>query len=250
MYFGKKQVFYLSLMFSLLLFLSLFFVLPTCQLFSFFLGLRQITIQFVGKSGLDQCDRNLLLWSAHFILHSFLFCFVFLHQLCLLTQPFPSLQAWRRQWRMHGLVHNRRLGSRLLFQLIRTLFQIIFFINKNQVYATARHYEQAKHGSVASLKFWGTEKIAPLSIGSDIINKLLQREACWIFTLNTIEPYGLNEEMNLSCFLWLCMYTLWNVLFFTVCFSLWYRNRSSAVWTTRWLCHTNERLLIMRGRTV
>ncbi len=72
--------------------------------------------------------------------------------------------------------------------------------NKNPVYAMARHYDQVKHGSVASLKFWGIEKTPPLSRGGDIINKL-RREAYWIFTLNIIEPFGLNGEMNLSCFL-------------------------------------------------
>ena len=72
---------------------------------------------------------------------------------------------------------------------------------KNMDYAMARHYVEAGHGSVASLKFWGIEKIAPKSRGGDIINNLLRREAYWIYTLNTVEPLGLNECNNLSCFL-------------------------------------------------
>ncbi len=76
-------------------------------------------------------------------------------------------------------------------------------VNKNSLggNTSSAQHDQAKHGSVASLKYWRIEKIPPLSRGGDIINKLLQREAYWIFTLNTIELYGLNEEMNLSCFL-------------------------------------------------
>ncbi len=63
----------------------------------------------------------------------------------------------------------------------------------------ARRYEQVKHGSVASLKFWRIGKIPPLVRGGDIINKLLQREAYWIFILNTTEPYGLNVFCDCAC---------------------------------------------------
>ena len=72
---------------------------------------------------------------------------------------------------------------------------------KNLEYAMARHYLQANHGSPASLKFWGIERITAPSRGGDIINKLLRREAHWIHNLDTLEPNGLNEEMSLSCFL-------------------------------------------------
>ena len=71
----------------------------------------------------------------------------------------------------------------------------------NLEYAMARHYIQANHGSPASLKFWGIEKVSSLLRGGDIIKKLLRREAHWIYTLNTLEPSGLNEELNLSCYL-------------------------------------------------
>lgn len=72
---------------------------------------------------------------------------------------------------------------------------------KNATYAMARHYEQMQHGSPATFRFWGIESVSPSPRGGDIIQKLLQREAFWIFTLNTVEPDGLNEELSLSCFL-------------------------------------------------
>lgn len=37
--------------------------------------------------------------------------------------------------------------------------------------------------------------------GGNLINQLLRREAFWIYELNTIEPYGLNETQDLSSFL-------------------------------------------------
>ena len=73
--------------------------------------------------------------------------------------------------------------------------------NNNMDYAIARHYAKAQHGSAATLKFWGIEKVSPLPRGGDMVNKLLKREAYWIFSLNTVEPNGLNEELSLSCFL-------------------------------------------------
>lgn len=73
--------------------------------------------------------------------------------------------------------------------------------NKNMDYAIARHYIQANHGSCASLKFWGIDKITPPPRGGDLVKILLKREAYWIHTLNTVEPNGLNEELCLSCFL-------------------------------------------------
>ena len=71
----------------------------------------------------------------------------------------------------------------------------------NLEYAMARHYKEANHGSPASLRFWGIEKIPTSSRGGDMIKRLLCREAYWIHTLNTLEPMGLNEELKLSCFL-------------------------------------------------
>ena len=71
----------------------------------------------------------------------------------------------------------------------------------NLEYAMARHYKQANHGSPASLRFWGIEKVSSSARGGDIIKKLLRREAYWIYTLNTLEPSGLNEELSLSSYL-------------------------------------------------
>ncbi len=72
---------------------------------------------------------------------------------------------------------------------------------KNTDYAMAQHYAQASHGSAGTLKFWGIDKVSPASGGGDIINSLLRKEALWSYTLNTVEPHGINEELNLSCFL-------------------------------------------------
>lgn len=73
--------------------------------------------------------------------------------------------------------------------------------NGNMDYAIARHCREKNHGSVVSLKFLGIERISPSPRGGNIVKQLLQREAYWIYTLNTMEPRGLNENLDLSSFL-------------------------------------------------
>ena len=74
-------------------------------------------------------------------------------------------------------------------------------IDSNMDYAIARHYKVRCHGSSASLKFLDLEKISPSPRGEDMKKKLLQREAFWIYTLNSMEPHGLNETLDLRPFL-------------------------------------------------
>ena len=71
----------------------------------------------------------------------------------------------------------------------------------NMDYAIARHYKEKNHGSAATLKFIGIEKVTLPPRGGDHKKLLLQTEAQWIFRLNSIEPYGLNENLDLSSYL-------------------------------------------------
>ena len=73
--------------------------------------------------------------------------------------------------------------------------------NGNMDYAIARHYKDKGHGSAATLKFIGLEKIELPPRGGDMKKLLLKQESFWIFELNTVEPYGLNENLDLSPFL-------------------------------------------------
>ena len=73
--------------------------------------------------------------------------------------------------------------------------------NGNMDYAIARHYKEKNHGLATSLKFISIERVRPNPRGGNLINQLLRREAFWIYELNTIEPYGLNETQDLSSFL-------------------------------------------------
>ena len=50
---------------------------------------------------------------------------------------------------------------------------------KNMDYAIARHYINAGHGSPASLKFWGLEKVERSPREGDHNNRLLRRQAHW-----------------------------------------------------------------------
>lgn len=64
----------------------------------------------------------------------------------------------------------------------------------------ARHFNECGH-DVCTLRFQGIELVKPLKRGGDRERLLLQREAYWIFTLQTVQPNGLNEELTLTSFL-------------------------------------------------
>lgn len=57
----------------------------------------------------------------------------------------------------------------------------------------ARHYRHTNHGSVASLRFIGIEKMLPNHRGENRIKQLLRREAYWINELSTFEPLGMKQ---------------------------------------------------------
>lgn len=72
--------------------------------------------------------------------------------------------------------------------------------NHDQKSPVALHFTNAKH-SVSCLKYTGIEKVNPARRGGDIDTILLQREAFWIYTLDTLSPRGLNEDFDLRPFL-------------------------------------------------
>lgn len=72
--------------------------------------------------------------------------------------------------------------------------------NHDQKSPVALHFAHAKH-SVSSLKYTGIEKVNSPRRGGDMDTILLQREAFWIYTLDTLNPRGLNEDFDLRPFL-------------------------------------------------
>ncbi|OCT70141.1 hypothetical protein XELAEV_18037062mg [Xenopus laevis] len=63
-----------------------------------------------------------------------------------------------------------------------------------------QHCRDNRH-NVSSLRIMGIEQIVNSSGGVDRNTLLLRKEAEWIYRLNTITPHGLNDSLNLSCFL-------------------------------------------------
>lgn len=64
----------------------------------------------------------------------------------------------------------------------------------------AIHCTQKGH-MMHSLRFWAIEKVDRNPRGGDYEKLLLQRETMWIHRLNCIAPFGLNEQLDFSCFL-------------------------------------------------
>ncbi len=68
-------------------------------------------------------------------------------------------------------------------------------------YPIAIHFNNAHH-DISSLRFCGIEQVTLPPRGGDHDKLLKQREAFWIYTLQTLAPKGLNDELLLTCFLW------------------------------------------------
>ena len=64
----------------------------------------------------------------------------------------------------------------------------------------AAHFIKMGH-NISSLRYWGIEKVEKPPRGGDHNRLLLQREAYYIYTLNTMSPHGLNEEFDIKPFL-------------------------------------------------
>ncbi len=64
----------------------------------------------------------------------------------------------------------------------------------------AQHFANSRH-SVSTLQHIGIEVVKCPRRGGDINILILQREAFWIFTLDTLSPRGLNEDFDIRPFL-------------------------------------------------
>ncbi|OCT85330.1 hypothetical protein XELAEV_18023496mg [Xenopus laevis] len=62
------------------------------------------------------------------------------------------------------------------------------------------HCREHNH-NISSLRLMGIDQIISPGGGVDKNTLLLRREAEWIFRLDTVTPMGLNDTLNLSCFL-------------------------------------------------
>lgn len=86
-------------------------------------------------------------------------------------------------------------------QLKTRIFEHKCSIRKNdEKSSVARHFQSAGHDA-SMLKFMGLEMVHRSPRGGNRENHLLQREAWYIFNLNTCIPNGMNEELSLTCFL-------------------------------------------------
>ncbi|XP_041424662.1 uncharacterized protein LOC121395364 [Xenopus laevis] len=66
--------------------------------------------------------------------------------------------------------------------------------------SVSRHFSEARH-NVCQLKWKVLEVVPKMSKGGDRNNLLLQRESRWINRLDSTYPKGMNEQLNLACFL-------------------------------------------------
>lgn len=65
--------------------------------------------------------------------------------------------------------------------------------------AIARHIWACQQGNPVALGFMAIDKVVPSARGGDLDRIPLQREAFWIYSLKTVSPGGLNEQISFTC---------------------------------------------------
>lgn len=65
----------------------------------------------------------------------------------------------------------------------------------------AEHFLKHHNGRYMDLQVFGLEKISLTIRGGDLTAALLHKESQWIYTLNSLDPTGLNEELLYTGFL-------------------------------------------------
>lgn len=71
---------------------------------------------------------------------------------------------------------------------------------KDERSPVAQHFMEAGH-PLSSLSFTVIEHVKESRRGGNTEKRLLQRECFWIWTLKSLQPRGMNDELSLSCFL-------------------------------------------------
>ncbi|OCT68936.1 hypothetical protein XELAEV_18040245mg [Xenopus laevis] len=96
------------------------------------------------------------------------------------------------------------LSGQLIFLISRNLKcrmreHIHHIASHSHSTVVSRHFFDCNNGDVKCLDIQGIEKIEPVYRGGNLMERLLHREAFWIFTLGTRQPAGLNLRFDISC---------------------------------------------------
>lgn len=64
-----------------------------------------------------------------------------------------------------------------------------------------RHARREHGGDTRTFKFMGIDHIQPMIRKGEFEIYILQRETLWTYMLDTSAPKGLNEQLNISCYI-------------------------------------------------
>lgn len=68
----------------------------------------------------------------------------------------------------------------------------------NPLYSTARHFTTHHQQNIADLNVWVIESIPDQFTPAERFQRLCRQETFWIFTLNSLAPNGLNEDIEIN----------------------------------------------------
>lgn len=68
-------------------------------------------------------------------------------------------------------------------------------------HCVSRHFHLCHDRDPRLLTFYGIDRITQHWRGTDLKKAISQNETQWLYRLSTMQPLGLNIELNLNCFL-------------------------------------------------
>ncbi|MEE6517844.1 hypothetical protein FKM82_028355 [Ascaphus truei] len=93
------------------------------------------------------------------------------------------------------------VGRTIRSLYIRISEHVRLINKKDLVHPLSKHFVQCPLGGLKKFSFCAVEHVPSCIRGGDRLNRLNKKEMSWIFSLNTLQPYGLNVEWELKHFL-------------------------------------------------
>eukprot|EP00079_Xenopus_tropicalis_P032370 XP_017946141.1 PREDICTED: uncharacterized protein LOC108645441 [Xenopus tropicalis] len=77
---------------------------------------------------------------------------------------------------------------------------VLNITNINSHTTVAKHFQECSNRSLSFLQVTGIDRVIPNPRGGNISSILIRKETKWIFFLKTRQPYGLNFDYDVTCY--------------------------------------------------
>lgn len=92
--------------------------------------------------------------------------------------------------------------GRTIRNLKTRIYEHVYNIKRGlETHSVSLHFKEAHNSDPKFLRFWGIDQVKPNWRGALKIRALSKLESKWIYSMQTLNPRGLNVEFDLNCFL-------------------------------------------------